>query len=105
LVWRERNDDADKKGRHRSERGELPLLTTKDFETELGVRLVGTDPKNPDHKRLRAVIAGMGDAYLLDWPLTVWPKLRAGYVPARWLTAYRRGTATPPSGDASRTRS
>lgn len=100
LVWRERNDDPNKKGRYRSERGERPLLTTKQFETELGVRQVGPDPKNPDHKRLRAVIAGRGDAYLLDWPLTIWPNLRAGYVPAPWLKAHRRRQSASPAGDA-----
>lgn len=103
LVWRERNNDSDKKGLYRHERGERPLISTKEFETELGVRLVGTDPNNPDHKRLRAVIAGFGDAHLLDWPLTIWPKLRNGYVPAPWLKAYRRHTPAPTSGATAAT--
>jgi hypothetical protein len=90
LVWRERNKDPEKKGFYRTERGELPVVSTTTLERDLGVRQIGPDPKNPDHKVVRAVISGLGDIYQFDWPLTVWPKRREGFVPARWLTAGRR---------------
>lgn len=90
LVWRELNNDPDKKGPYRDERGERPLVSTTALTRDLGIRMIGTDPKNPDHKRVRAVISGLGDAYQLDWPLTFWPKKREGYVPASWLKASRR---------------
>lgn len=97
LVWRERNTDRDKKGRFKTERGELPVVSATTLERDLGVRQVGSDPTNPNHKVVRAVIAGLGDVYQFDWPLTVWPKRRAGFVPARWLSAGRRQRAPAPS--------
>ncbi|PJI55870.1 hypothetical protein CTI14_01265 [Methylobacterium radiotolerans] len=93
LIWHERNDEADRKGRYRIERGERPLLSTTALTRDLGVRLVGTDPDDPTHKRLRAVVTGLGDVYELDWPLTIWPKKREGYVAARWLTTSRRSSS------------
>ncbi|WP_181017464.1 type IV secretion system DNA-binding domain-containing protein [Methylobacterium sp. V23] len=90
LVWRERNDEAGRKGPYRIERGERPLLSTTSLTRDLGVRLVGTDPTDASHKRLRAAITGLGDVYELDWPLTIWPKKREGYVAASWLTASRK---------------
>ncbi len=101
LVWRERNTDPDKKGLYKTERGELPLVSATTLERDLGVRQVGPDSKNPNHKVVRAVIAGLGDVYQFDWPLTVWPKQRAGFVPARWLNAGRRRQAAPAPADAS----
>lgn len=101
LIWREDNNDPDKKGRYRDERGERPLVSTTALTRDLGIRMIGTDPKNPDHKRVRAVISGLGDAYQLDWPLTLWPKKREGYVPAAWLKASRRRSSG--SGTAAST--
>lgn len=92
LVWHERNDDADRKAPYRTVRGERPLLSTTALTRDLGVRLTGTDPEDPTHKRLRAAITGLGDVYELDWPLTIWPKKREGYVAAPWLTASRKGS-------------
>lgn len=90
LVWHERNDDPDRKAAYRTLRGERPLLSTTALTRDLGVRLNGTDPEDPRHKCLRAAITGLGDVYELDWPLTVWPKKREGYVAAPWLTAPRK---------------
>ncbi|MBA9061526.1 energy-coupling factor transporter ATP-binding protein EcfA2 [Methylobacterium fujisawaense] len=95
LVWWEINTDLDKKGRFKTERGELPLVSATTLERDLGVHQVGSDPKNPGHKVVRAVIAGLGDVYQFDWPLTVWPKRREGFVPAAWLSAGRRRAPAP----------
>ncbi len=100
LIWRELNHDPGKPGPYRDERGERPLVSTTTLTRDFGIRMIGSDPKNPDHKRVRAVISGLGDAYQLDWPLTLWSKKREGYVPASWLKASRRrsqdhGTEAP----------
>lgn len=101
LVWKELNNDPSKSGTYRDERGERPLVSLTTLTRDLGIRMVGTDPGKPDHKRVRAVISGLGDAYQLDWPLTLWPKKREGYVPAAWLKASRRRSSD--SGTAAST--
>lgn len=102
LVWRERNTDSSKKGLYKTERGDLPLVSATTLERDLGVRQVGPDPKNPAHKVVRAVIAGFGDIYQFDWPLTLWPRRREGFVPAEWLNAGRRHQAEPAPAETAK---
>jgi hypothetical protein len=104
MVWREANKDPDKKGLYRFERATRPVISSATLQNQLGVRLVGTDPENPEHKKLRAVVTGIKDVQVLDWPLTIWRRRRRGYVPAAWMTAHPQppsalpGVPPPPQG-------
>ncbi len=106
LVWRERNTDPDKKGLYKTERGELPLVSATTLERDLGVRQVGPDSKNPNHKVVRAVIAGLGDVYQFDWPLTVWAEAARRLRPGTLADCGRRRQAAParPTRAARRSR-
>jgi len=58
---------------------EVPVFGKDRIEKELGLVTENGKPV------VRALVLGLGDAYLLDWPLTIWAKRRQGHEPASWL--------------------
>lgn len=60
----------------------------------------------PAVKEIRGVVTGVRDVHHLTWPILIWRKRRAGYVPAAWLTAPRplaavNGTKATPFASGS----
>ena len=57
---------------------EVPVVRPENLERDLG-------PLTVDGQTvIRALILAHGDAYRLDWPLTIWPQRRAATKPAAW---------------------
>ena len=66
------------------ERRTIPTFSVSSFANELGQR--GSE-KN---RKFRALVHAYSQAYLLDWPATIWRKKRAGMVPAPWLAGVKK---------------
>ncbi len=62
----------------------VPVLAASELE-KLGPRQVYTLFGKP-RTEIEALVLGYGDALRVRWPLTIWPKLREGNVPAAWLS-------------------
>ncbi|MEI8397479.1 MAG: type IV secretion system DNA-binding domain-containing protein, partial [Rhodospirillaceae bacterium] len=61
----------------------VPVLLASELE-KLGPRLVSTTFGKPKTE-IEALVLGYGDALRLRWPLTIWPVMRPGNMPAAWL--------------------
>jgi hypothetical protein len=60
------------------QRDVIPVVSSDFFQTELGVR------KTLRGKVVRLMVMGLGNPAIVDVPLTTWPNLRPGFVPAPW---------------------
>jgi Type IV secretion-system coupling protein DNA-binding domain len=61
------------------EHAEIDLVSPRFVEAELGLKHRFGRPV------IRAMLLGLGDAFLLRWPIRAWPKRRPAHVPAQWL--------------------
>ena len=62
----------------------VPVLAPSELE-KLGPKQVCSTFGRP-RTEIEALVLGYGDALRVRWPLTIWPKLREGNVPAAWLS-------------------
>lgn len=100
VTWWKRNSAPGPNDNRQwiEETDKRPVISPSALQGTLGVKVVqeGTASR-PARKEVRAAVAGLKDVYRIDWPIAVWPRRRAGYVPARWLTAARTLASSSPN--------
>ena len=75
-----RTPEKDDTRLHIEERKTIPTFSATRLATGLGVT------ENPENTGdVRAVVQCFGQAYVLDWPFTIWRRKRPGFIPADWL--------------------